>query len=309
MAVATEKARKTIGMANAGVNSAKNSMMLLQDLIDSTIPWEEFRNTMQALNDSKDQFSTKAATVVGQVAKLLLDCGDRYMSSVNAIDKWCKSAVPSLKGFMGLFAKTADAKIAEAQKKLLLGVLNRGNTAIAQAIEELKKSQTDFNDMTAKLLELDVIFRNDFDKESEYFEQAKAKVRTEAYLGALAGAAFFGPIGLAISYSTAVGVVEGNIIPNLLKAFLEVKEKFQLLKSSLTSAGVTIDKAKNDISNEIKALNEISAQIETTENFADAWSVCPKEWFDDLKDATETLIKMCKDYSTKAEQKRVTQWN
>ena len=296
-------------LASHGIASATKSMQRLDELINKSIPWVKFKETMRELNDSKEHFSYQAAHVVGQVAQLLLSCGDRYMSSVNAVDRWCKIAVPLLEGFMRMFEKVKEPATAEAQRKILHAVLTKGSLAINDAMTELKASQEDFNRMTSKLYELEVIFNNDLKQKNNNFFASKFEIRAQAGISsALAGGALFGPIGLALATAAAAGIVEGNMIPELQKAFDEVSGKFSALKDTLVTAGESIVKAKSDIDSEITKLDDISGKISVTENFAEVWATCPDEMFEELKNSTKGLIQLCKDYSTSAEMKRKTQW-
>ena len=107
-------AAAAIGLAIGGVSAATKAMTVIKELIDTTIPWRDFQEIIKRFKESKDQYSNQAASIVGEVAKLLLDSCDSYVSSVNNVDNWCKSAVQNLEVYLNLFAHTTDKHTAKA---------------------------------------------------------------------------------------------------------------------------------------------------------------------------------------------------
>ena len=296
-----------VQLASQGVDTAKKSLELLNQVLDTVIPWKEFRQTMQALKDHRDQYSDQAGKVVGEVATLLLNSSDSYVYSVNSVDKWCKSAAQLLQTYIELFSKTSNPMTAEGQKALLLVVLKDGSDAIAEAQKEMKKSNEQFNAMTGKLKELRAVLKNDFHEGSAYFDSAVKAVRVKAYAGAISGA-IGGPIGVAVAYAVAAGVAEGSLIPALKKSFEETEKSFNDLSATLDKAQEAITKAREDIKAELTTLDNIESQIRTTHGYAIAWAAAPPALFQYLKESTEKLIQMCKDYSADAARKRANNW-
>mgnify|MGYP001794495849 FL=1 len=300
-----------VQLASQGVDTAKKSLELLNQVLDTVIPWKEFRQTMQALKDHRDQYSDQAGKVVGEVATLLLNSSDSYVYSVNSVDKWCKSAAQLLQTYIELFSKISNPMTAEAQKALLLVVLKDGSDAIAEAQREMKKSNEQFNAMTGKLKELRAVLKNDFHEGSAYFDSAVKAVRVKAYAGASASVAtvpFLGPIGLAVAYAVAAGVAEGSLIPALKKSFEETEKSFNDLSATLDKAQEAITKARQDIKAELTTLDNIESQIRSTHGYAIAWAKAPPALFQYLKESTEKLIQMCKDYTADAARKRANNW-
>ena len=296
-----------VQLASQGVDTAKKSLELLNQVLDTVIPWKEFRQTMQALKDHRDQYSDQAGKVVGEVATLLLNSSDSYVYSVNSVDKWCKSAAQLLQTYIELFSKTSNPMTAEGQKALLLVVLKDGSDAIAEAQKEMKKSNEQFNAMTGKLKELRAVLKNDFHEGSAYFDSAVKAVRVKAYAGAISGA-IGGPIGVAVAYAVAAGVAEGSLIPALKKSFEETEKSFNDLSATLDKAQEAITKARQDIKAELTTLDNIESQIRSTHGYAIAWAKAPPALFQYLKESTEKLIQMCKDYSADAARKRANNW-
>ena len=211
-------------------------------------------------------------------------------------------AVPVLGQFVSLFEKITDSNIAEAQKILLLKVLNDGSDHLTRALSKLEASKMSFNDAYGQLITLKSQLDNDFSEGSAYHKSAVEELRIKAYAGAAAGVVL-GPIGLAISYSIAAGVVEGELIPNLKKAFKETQKMFENLQSIVKETQEKIESAKESITNEIRALGTMSGKIEETKTFAETWALVPSSLFGNLKKSTNQLIDMCKQYIVAAEKK------
>lgn len=83
-----------IKVANDGLSAMNKAMALTTSLAADKIPWKVLKETMQALNENQDQYSHDAATLVGEIAKALLDSHDQYVASVNIMDA-CGARKPS----------------------------------------------------------------------------------------------------------------------------------------------------------------------------------------------------------------------
>ena len=117
-----------------GVKAANEVLDLYNKSVNQLIPWDTYKQAMESLRQNRKQYSDAAAEIVGKVQTLLLNSSDEYDSSLEEVNKWCKMAVPVLGQYMTLFEMTSDPKIAEAQKILLLKVLNDGSTHMDNAI-------------------------------------------------------------------------------------------------------------------------------------------------------------------------------
>ena len=296
-------AKEVVDIAEKAIKAGSNAIDMYNKMVDQVIPWATFDGIISDLKGNKDQYSAAAAVIVGEVQTLLMDSKDSYDSSTGAVYRWCQSAVPLLQGFMALFESISDPGAAKAQLVLFKETLNQGQLAMELAIKELEKSKESFNKAAGKLTALNAKLKEDFSPRSAYYDAAVAKVRKEAYAGAAAGVVF-GPIGLAIAYAIAAGVVEGELIPNLEKAFAETKASFNKMETMLTGAQTDITQAKEKLSDEVKVVGTILAQIKTTDAFAKAWSFAPSTMFGMLKDSTNKLIAMCEAYVKSKDDKK-----
>ena len=285
-----------------GVDAANGALNLYNNTVNQLIPWDTFKQAMKDLKENSKQYSDKSAVLVGKVQTLLLNSSDEYDSSLEEVNRWCKMAVPVLGQFMSLFEKITDSNVAQAQKILLLKVLNEGSEHLTRAISKLEASKMSFNEASGHLITLVSQLEHDFNAGSAFYLSAVAELRAQAYGGAAVGAAF-GPLGLALSYSIAAGVVEGSLIPSLVRAFQETLTLFNNLKTDVEKTQKDIESAKESITNEIRALGTMSGKIEETKTFAETWSLIPSVLFGDLKKSTNQLIDMCKQYIVAAEEK------
>ena len=275
-------------IAKAGLASVNGVLKLYNDIVDNGVPWEFFRQTIANLKKSEKEYSDKAAELVGEVQKHLLNSFDEYESSLEEVNRWCKMAVPVLGQFKSLFEHTTNRDVAEAQKILLLQVLDDGADQIGKAISKLEASTKSFNDAQRHITTLTNQLDNDFKRGSSYYKAAIRKVRIKAYWGAAAGVVFFAPIDLAILYGIAIG---------------EIEKMFEKLLDTVAKARATIESAKKSISQEIRVLGNVSAKIKATKGFATTWAMIPSLKFGDLKQCTNELIDMCKQYTISAEKK------
>jgi len=296
-------AKEVVDIAEKANKAVSNAIDVYNKMVDQVIPWATFDGIISNLKGNKDQYSAAAAVIVGEVQKLLMDSKDNYDSSTGAVYRWCQSAVPLLQGFMALFESISDPEAAKAQLLLFKDTLNMGQLAMELAINELENSKKSFNEAAGKLTTLNAQLKLDFSVGSNYFKAAVTKLRTEAYAGAVSGVVL-GPIGLAISYSIAAGVVEGQMIPNLEKAFKKTKASFKNMETMLTDAQTDITQAKEKLSFEVKVVGTILARIKTTDALARGWYFAPSTMFGMLKDSTNKLVAMCEAYVKSKDDKK-----
>jgi len=287
-------AKEFVDIADKGIKAGSNAIDLYNKMVDQAIPWKTFDKYINDLKANKEQYSSDAAKIVGEVQVLLMNSKDSYDSSTMSVYRWCQTAVQTLQGCMELFKSISDPEAAKAQLTLFKETLKQGHFAMDMAIKELEKSNESFNEAAGKITTLSARLKLDFTKGSTYHDEACTKVKTEAYASAAAGV-LGGPIGLAIAYAIAAGVV-GTLIAALDKAFDETKALFTEMETMCLAAQTDINKAKDKVSDEVKVIGTIMAQIKTTTLFATAWSFVPSTMFDRLKDSTNKLIAMCEAY-------------
>ncbi|MEM6614772.1 MAG: hemolysin E [Cyanobacteria bacterium P01_C01_bin.72] len=148
-----------------------------------------------------------------------------------------------------------------------------------------------FNDASGELTALNAILSEDFVEGSAYFNAQVDKIRKEAYGGAAAGV-IFGPLGLAISYGIAAGVVEGEMVPTLRKQLAQVQAAFSALSVLVESAQNNIVDAKKKIADEVRTIGNMKSKTEETEMWVEFDDLMLKQ----LKKSANSLIKLCDEY-------------
>ncbi len=290
MPTANPSPADVVKIVDDGIQASERALDLYNKAIDQLIPWDEFEKTINNLQQRKEDYSEKAAALVGKVQTLLMDSRDRYRKSVQSVFEWCQTASPLLTGYLDLF-KDFDKEKASAQKKILIQVLESGKTKMENAQDSLNQSSMSFNDASGQLTTLNSVLSGDFTQGSAYFEAQVTRIRTEAYGGAAAGV-IFGPLGLAVSYGIAAGVVEGELVPKLMKQLAEVQATFNALTVLVESAQKNIVEAKEKIANEIRIIGNMKSKTEETELWVEFDDLMLKQ----LKESAGSLINSCNEY-------------
>ena len=293
------EAAEVVDTAEGGIEAANEVLDLYNKSVNQLIPWDAYKQAIKALKENKRQYSDAAAAIVGQVQTLLMNSHDEYDSSLEEVNRWCKMAVPVLEQYITLFEMTSDPKIAEAQKLLLLKVLNDGSTHMDSAITKLEVSKKSFNDAYGQLTTLKTQLDKDLNEEICYLNSAHKKALVQSYFGAASGIVF-GPIGFALTYSLAVG--SGYMrTKNLDNAFEKAMMTFFDLQASVQMTQQFIKTEKDTLTKRIRALGTMSAKIEETKHFAEIWALVSSAKFDVLKKSTNQLIDMCEQFIAAAE--------
>jgi hemolysin E len=282
-----------------GIKAAHDTLDLYNKEIDKMIPWDTFKEAVQELTRYQDHYSVQAAGLVSKIKTLLLNSQGAYHEATQSVYEWCGVTCKLLDAYLKLFDEYNERK-AEAQKGILLKTLTDGITKMTTAQDMLAKSSDSFNKASGELIALKAQLNSDFDDKSDYFEAQKKKIRSEAYGGAAAGI-ILGPFGLAISYSIAAGVVEGELIPALAKQFEAVKGYFANLGNTVKNANTAIDEAKAKLEDEIVTIGKIKVATENTAFFVEFDDVL----LDSLKDAAKELIKLCFEYQKRHGKKAI----
>lgn len=284
------QAKAAVETMNKGMEAANKALDLFDRGVDRLIPWETFEKTINELKRGKKEFSSKAGDLVGSVETLLLNSRDQYMESTQSVYEWCSVAAPLLTGYLRLFEDHNEAK-ASAQQKIVLKALDTGIERMTSAQQSLHSSSKSFNTASGELNKLLNQLKIDFEEGSAYHELQVDKIRKEAYAGAAAGAAF-GPLGLAIAYAVAAGVVEGELIPALNRALESVKRQFSEMQRQADLAGKNISHAKDQLGEEIKSIGHIKSAAEVTVT----WIWVGHDMLQELNESAGRLIHLCEEY-------------
>lgn len=284
--------KAVVEITKESIETIKSALELYNKVLDQIIPWKTYEETCKELDRYREDYSNESAELVGQVKTLIKNAEDNYFISTQSIYEWCSLAERLLVIYLDLF-KNRTAKTYEAQKALLLKVLDDGLKKMSDGQAQLEQCSMNFNNVAGKLTTLQSRLVNDFDAKSSYFQGKVNKLREEAYGGAAVGI-LAGPFGLIISYSIAAGVVEGQIIPQLKEKMGSVKKFYDDLAKTIDDTNVQIDSTKGKLRDEVKSIGKLKVQTEETK------SLIPMDDLDALRDtildSVNNLISQCKEY-------------
>ena len=287
--------KEVVGVVKDAIETANSALDLYNRAVDQIIPWGKYEEIIKEIDRYKNDYSQKSSILVGEVKTLLLNAQDAYYSSTQKIYQWCGLTRNLLPVYLN--ALDDPAKI-DAQKAIIVRVLDDGILQMGNSINELEKCSLSFNGMAGKLTQLDAQLRDDSDVKSEYFQHQVDNLRKQAYGGAAAGIAL-GPFGLIISYSIAAGVLEGKLIPELKKKLQSVKDFFQKLRTQVASSHTDIETAKKEIKEEVARIGKLKIETETTKVFVDIGPALKIE----IREAASKLLLQCQAYQRKHGQK------
>lgn len=294
--------KEVIEITKEGIETIDKALALYNKILDQIVPWKTYEDTVKELDRFREDYSNESAKLVGEVKTLMKDAQDNYFSATQSIYEWCGLTTKLLAIYLQLFEKKTSTTY-EAQKQLLLKVLEDGISKMSAGQVKLQQSSMNFNNVAGKLTTLHSRLTNEFDTKSSYFEGKVDKMRKEAYGGAAAGF-IFGPFGAIIAYSIAAGVVEGKFVPELAKKLAEVKSFFEDLQKLIGKTNVDIDSTKVKLQNEIKSIGDLKVQTQDTKY------LIPMDHLDELRDtilkSVNSLIAQCKEYQKRHGQKN---WN
>ena len=219
------------------------------------------------------QEGMEKATVVVSIIKTQCSALVELLSESNPGEKHDKlwSACQYFSGF----AKEMDVKVNEAQDVL------------RKASHTLYSTQNDIRTIIDTLKRV----QDNFIAEEK---AAAAKVRTEAYTGAMAGLVA-GPLGLIISYSIAAGVTEGLTIPNIEEDFANQQKTLDGYVDSFEEMQSETKDLQERLDTKRKQLIEIHSKLSTTGSLAgnSALKSMPMIHFNTVRQSAEGLVKAC----------------
>lgn len=140
--------------------------------------------------------------------------------------------MPLLAAYLKLF-NSYNRENADAQKKILLKVLDDGIAKMNAAQEQLGKSSASFNSCAGKLTTLQSRFEYEFDEKSEFVSSKITQMRIIGY----SGGAIFGIPGLLIS----AWILEGSLVPKLMEKLKNIEDFYVNLKGKVEKAFRDID--------------------------------------------------------------------
>lgn len=263
--------------------SANKALEIYNKTLDGVIPWNIFHEVITTLEDHQGRYSSESGRLVGTVKTLLMNSEDHYFSATQSIYNWCGESIPLLEAYVELF-NNYDKERAEAQKTLLLLVLDSGILKMDDAITMLNQSGMSLNDASGQLETLGNQLNLDFKEGSKVHEQEIEKVRNGQWM------AWVNPIaGLIITI-----VNEVDTIPKLKENMKQVEQFYGNLKVQVDRATDTITEAKIALKQEIVVIGDLRSQTASTRSFVPIGHLIRKK----LEESVNNLVTQCSNYRT-----------
>lgn len=280
----------TSEITRQGIDAMDRTLALFSKVLDQVVPWQEYENTVKELDRYSNDYSSESAQLVSQIKNVMNSAHDSYYAATQSIYVWCGAARTLLAEYLALAGVPI---MVEKNRAIFIQVLDLGITKMSAAKDDIDKSSASFNDLSGKLTTIHSRFTNEFDSKSSYFEGKKEQIRKEAYAGAASGI-YGGPLGLIISYSIAAGVVEGKLIPELVRKLSEIKSFFDNLKALVDKTNVDIDDTKNKLKAEIQHISDMKILTADISDLIDLDN--DPIIHDEIKSAANSLISQCEEY-------------
>ncbi|KAJ6643445.1 Hemolysin E [Pseudolycoriella hygida] len=257
--------KEVIEITKEGIETINKALNLYNKVLDQIVPWETYEQTVKELDRFRSDYSNESAQLVGEVKTLIKNAEDNCFSETQSIYEWCSLTTWLLKTYLDLFEK-CTSKTYEAQRALLVKVLEDGLTKMSAGQSKLEQCSINFNNVAEKLTILNSTLSNDFDTKSSYFQGQVDKIRLETYLRAGSGFVL-DPFGAIISYSIVAGF------------------------GTVEQTNVDMDSTKGKLKDEVKSIGVLKVQTEETKQFI------PLDYLDELRDtiseSVNNLIKEC----------------
>lgn len=247
------------------------------------VPWKEFEETFNSIDKYHDDYSVKSGDLLGKVKTLMYNGQDAYFKATQEVSNWASLAVKMLEVYIKLFQQH-NVKKAEAQKSLLLTVLNDGIEKMTTAKESLHKSSASFNGAVGELTALNMNLAAEFNSKSDFYQQKVTALRTKGY----AIGACFGLIGLVTEYI----VLENGVIPELTNKLNSIRIFYEDTRRNVSKAIIDIDSIKNQMAEEIHVIGQLQTQTEKTKIVVE-YDLGDQE---EIIQSAKRLIANCKQY-------------
>lgn len=184
-----------------------------------------------------------------------------------------------------------DRRRAEAQKQLLIDVLEKGVSKMSAAQSRLVISSKKFNLAFGKLSTLRTRFENEFTEKSEFFDSKLSLIRNFNDIANTVGA-IYGIFGIPISYATRK--IEKEFVRLLLEKMESIKKFYDKLQEKVQQAFDNIRKTKSILSTEIDQIGELKVKTQQTETFVSMDNA--PEIRDIVIEYATALIDKCEEY-------------
>lgn len=275
-------------IAAKSVEGASKVMDVYDKKMDKVIPWDVFHETCTELEKGLGRYGPVSGMLVGEIKTAMLNSENNYFQATTSIYGWCGEAIPLLDGYLELF-KGYDKNNAEAQKELLLEVLETGLKKMDIALGQVNQSIANFGIAAGKLNTLDNQLELDYKEGSKIMQEEIAKLRNQQWWAWL-----FPPMGLGLTIMNEV-----SSIPDLKRSIADLQAFFQGLRGHVTTAIDTITKARDELKRETIIIENLKCQTKVTRTFVGLKAAIKNI----IERHANNLIKKCLDYRDRHKEK------
>lgn len=159
-----------MGTIKESIEAANDGLFIYDAFIENSIPWNEFKESLVELDNYRDDFSTEIGLLIVEIKTHLMNGIDAYFYASQDIYEWVRLTAAYLKLYIELFNRH-DAKKADAQKQLLIEMLDSGVAQMRTAKTKLGNSSFSLNSTGESLTSLQSRFGPQFYKRSEDFQE------------------------------------------------------------------------------------------------------------------------------------------
>lgn len=262
-----------------------NTMDLYNEILDDFAPFKTFKDKVEEIYLYSDYYSKESSRQLAVIRAIIADGIDSYYVATKFINDWIIKAIPILTTYIELFDKNTPDE-AEAQKTLLLKLLDEGIDTLKEAQDDLGTSSARFNKASGRLTQLYIQLGSELETESKNINDQVSDLKMKAYIGLI-----FGPLGLLV----ANRVIENDFLPELNDKLELAKEVYTGEREKIAKTFIDIDVIKTKLNNEIRIVGGIKVHIETTKILAGI-DHSLKQF---IVESVEKLIKKCEDYRQK----------
>lgn len=283
-----DEAKLVMDTVKESIDGASGALSLYDKLVERIIPWKDFNETIVELDKFRKDYSNESGQLLGEIKTHMMNGINAYFIASEVIYEWASLSASQLKLFIKLFS-AHGARRSEAQKQILVKILDSGIKKMTTAQEELGKSSSSFNSGGGRLSLLRSRFLHEFDEKSEYFKSKVKKIRIGSYIGS----AIFGIPGIILGPK----LVNKFYIRKLKKKMNKVKLFYDNLDEKVAQATVAIEDTKKILKTEIQHISDLKIQTQRTEFFVNLDSV--PDFRDTIISSANDLIDRCESYKTR----------
>lgn len=75
------KVRIVLKIIREGIDAANKGLELYDKILEHVIPWDEFKKTLDSLDEFRKEYSVESAALIGETKTLLMNAMDEYQSA------------------------------------------------------------------------------------------------------------------------------------------------------------------------------------------------------------------------------------